>query len=606
MALLSSRGDKTLPLAVANTGFLLDRLGEDCHPLQFLRELTQNGIEAIARAGRPFGQIIWDVDWNYLDLNDTYKLCVIDDGDGMTGPEMVKYINQLSSSVSQQSLAGNYGVGAKVAAATRNHEGLIYVSWKNGRGAMVHLWRNPANGEYGLRQLERPDGTFGHWAEVEDDVKPDVIDQDGTMVVLLGKSPEADTMTPPEGAPSPSRWIAKYLNTRYYELPDGVEIRAREGWMNPRDDQDRNVLRRITGQRAYLNEHALESGTVPISGASVHWWILRDESALTSNSGFIESAGHVALLFKDELHEISSGRSGMSSLQQFGVILGHRRVVLYVEPDPSQHRQVTTNTARTHVLIDNESAPWSQWASEFRDRMPPAIDALIAEVAARAESSDHSASIRDRLKDILDLYKISRYRPTPTGSEEVDSDGTVRGGLPRKGQNQRRESTARPGKRGGTAGGVYSVFLKKGGEKAEEARPDPFPAVQWISVKEGTREPGDLEDRAARYLIDQNRLLINADFRVFEDMISRWHRQLKDRKAPRQLIVDAVRAWFEQNLVETILGVQALRNAQEWSVDDIGRALSEEALTAAVMPRYHVNVAIKRELGSKLGKIEAA
>lgn len=606
MPALSSRGENTLPLSVANTGFLLDRLGEDCHPLQFLRELTQNAIEAIGRAALKDGIIIWDVDWNYLALNDTYKLCVIDNGDGMTGPEMVKYINQLSSSVSQQSLVGNYGVGAKVAAATRNHEGLIYLSWKGGRGAMVHLWRNPANGEYGLRQLERPDGTFGHWAEIEDDVKPEVVGDHGTMVVLLGKSQEADTMTPPEGAPSPSRWIAKYLNSRYFQLPEGLEIRAREGWLNPRDDQDRNLLRRITGQRAYLDDHCTDAGTVSITGASVHWWILRDEAALTSNSGFVESAGHVALLFRDELHEVSSGRSGMAALQQFGVILGHRRVVLYVEPDPGQHRQVTTNTARTHVLIDNEPAPWAQWASEFRDRMPAAIDALIAEVAAKAESSDHSASIRDRLKEILDLYKISRYRPTPTGTEEVDPEGIVRGGLPKKGQNKKRETPSRPGKRGGTAGGVYSVFLKKGGDRAEEARPDPFPAVQWISVKDDTREPGDLEDRAARYLIDQNQLLINADFRVFEDMISRWHRQLKDRKAPRQVIVDAVRAWFEQNLVETVLGVQALRNAQEWSVDDIDRALSEEALTAAVMPRYHVNVAIKRELGSKLGKIEAA
>src|SRR5258708_4220837 len=46
---LRSSSERTYPLKVANTGFLLDRLGEDCHPLQFLRELTQNGIEAILR-----------------------------------------------------------------------------------------------------------------------------------------------------------------------------------------------------------------------------------------------------------------------------------------------------------------------------------------------------------------------------------------------------------------------------------------------------------------------------------------------------------------------------------------------------------------------------
>ena len=44
--------DHTLPLQVHDVGFLLDRLGEDCHPLQFLRELTQNAIEAIQKAAK--------------------------------------------------------------------------------------------------------------------------------------------------------------------------------------------------------------------------------------------------------------------------------------------------------------------------------------------------------------------------------------------------------------------------------------------------------------------------------------------------------------------------------------------------------------------------
>lgn len=121
--LFPQRNEKTLPLTVANTGFLLDRMGEDCHPLQFLRELTQNAIEAVLRSESGAGDIVWDVDWHHYDLQGSYKLCVIDTGDGMSGPDMVKYINQLSSSVSEQSFGGNYGVGAKIAAATRNHEG---------------------------------------------------------------------------------------------------------------------------------------------------------------------------------------------------------------------------------------------------------------------------------------------------------------------------------------------------------------------------------------------------------------------------------------------------------------------------------------------------
>ena len=48
-----------------------------------------------------------------------FKLCVIDNGVGMTGEEMMQYINALSSSVNVLSSTGNYGVGAKIAAAPR-------------------------------------------------------------------------------------------------------------------------------------------------------------------------------------------------------------------------------------------------------------------------------------------------------------------------------------------------------------------------------------------------------------------------------------------------------------------------------------------------------
>ena len=37
--------------------------------------------------------------------------------------------------------------------------------------------------------------------------------------------------------------------------------------------------------------------------------------------------------------------------------------------------------------------------------------------------------------------------------------------------------------------------------------------------------------------------------------------------------------------------------------EDIDRALSPEALTSAVMQRYHVYVACRRELGAKFGKL---
>jgi hypothetical protein len=120
-------------------------------------------------------------------------------------------------------------------------------------------------------------------------------------------------------------------------------------------------------------------------------------------------------------------------------------------------------------------------------------------------------------------------------------------------------------------------------------------------VKDGTREHGDIEDRAAKYLSDQNLLLANADFRVFGDMIAFFAKEFGEVPGIMDLARDAVRGWFEQALVESVMGVQGLRNSKEWSQTEIDSALSEEALTTAVMQRYHVHFAVKRELGSKLG-----
>src|SRR5207237_1126510 len=164
------------------------------------------------------------------EISGVYKLCCIDNGGGMTGEEMMRYINHLSSSTHEQSLDGNYGVGAKVAAATRNPTGLIFQSWKNGQGTMIQLWRDQVTNQYGLRQFEWDDGRFDYWVPLADRAKPAELHQHGTKVILLGSSEERNTIEPPPGVPIPSRWISRYLNARYFHFPPGVEVKTREGW----------------------------------------------------------------------------------------------------------------------------------------------------------------------------------------------------------------------------------------------------------------------------------------------------------------------------------------------------------------------------------------
>ena len=101
----SSDPRRTHPMQVANLSFLLDRLHRDCSPLQFVRELTQNSIEAIQELPDAVGEIIWDVDWISFDLSSpgeaTYKLCLTDTGVGMSGKELVRYINRSEEHTSE-------------------------------------------------------------------------------------------------------------------------------------------------------------------------------------------------------------------------------------------------------------------------------------------------------------------------------------------------------------------------------------------------------------------------------------------------------------------------------------------------------------------------
>src|SRR4051794_38702908 len=103
-----------LPMRVDNLGFLIDKLGKDAGPLQFLRELTQNSIQAIQGLDDTKGQVIWDVDWNRFILTDgrIVKAVCIDTGIGMTGPEQIDLINAFSASMHEQAFDKNYGIGA--------------------------------------------------------------------------------------------------------------------------------------------------------------------------------------------------------------------------------------------------------------------------------------------------------------------------------------------------------------------------------------------------------------------------------------------------------------------------------------------------------------
>jgi hypothetical protein len=211
-------------------GFLLERLAADTPADQQLRELNQNSIEAVQRriatGDATPGKIIWDIDWSFYSNNKAYKLSVTDNGDGMSPDDMIRYLNNLSvqGAGGNQGLTANFGVGAKITALARNPFGLVYRSWRGGVGAMVQLHRDDDQGEYGLKAFQLADGTPTYHPALTAAAKPELIDESGTKVTLLGNNLDVNTALP---AGRNANWVLAFLHSRYFELPPNIEIGVR-------------------------------------------------------------------------------------------------------------------------------------------------------------------------------------------------------------------------------------------------------------------------------------------------------------------------------------------------------------------------------------------
>jgi hypothetical protein len=283
------------------------------------------------------------------------------------------------------------------------------------------------------------------------------------------------------------------------------------------------------------------------------------------------------------------------------MVFGSDRVVLYAEPN-GQKLDVAANIARSGLLVRGEELPWARWASEFRTDLPAELKALMDQIVSSSDSRDHRDAIKRRLREIRELMRITRYRRSQHGKL------TIAGGLPGgvesipDGSTRTRSGSTRSGS-GGASGDIYGAFIATDGVSGTEVvERSNEPEVKWVSVQDGTRSAGDdFEDRAAVYLPESNMIQANRDFRVFQDMIRFVGSKYADSSEISSQIRDTVEEWFEQQLIEAVMGVQALQGSPAWDTQTLEKAISPEALTTAVLPRYNAYRMVTRALGAKLG-----
>lgn len=615
----------TKQMGVPESGItvLMNLLAQDVGVNQYLRELTKNSMEAMDLTRHPDftgpRQIIWTYDEMYLMSKGVYKACVVDTGVGMLPHELEQYINNLSSSGGlHHGLHGNYGMGAKIAALTVNHHGVIYQSWKHGKGYMIHMWKDPKTGQFGLREFDIPNTKNPYIYKLPDSVKPKEIDQHGTKVILLGMREDENTFSP---IGREQTWIPRYLNSKFYLLPGDIEIKFAS--LNHKDN------RTINGMRSYLLRRAEKGGALYFDDVTIRWWILPKDG---SDSRSHQDRGHVAAIYQDELYDIKAGRSAHSALAWFGIAFGAHRVVIYAEPKGV----VTANTSRSNLILDydpmlgeegkGEPLPWEDWGKRFYQNMPQELQDLQAE--ERGESGDNSANIRDLLSKVKEFFDIPRkaFRPgagTVKGrlspGETAGDDPLANGvgepgggtGLGEEGDGAGFGEGAGAGFEGGGGGSVPDRPGRRRTKKTSEDNPyckfenddsgephveedvdGPFPQYQWIDDPENH----DLEKFAAVYNQVANLILINRKFGGFVDLREKLlSKSTSITPIVQEEIKDSMEKWFGLSMVEAVVGINSVKNIAGWTEDQVKSALSKEALTTMCMQRYFTVQYIRRE-----------
>jgi hypothetical protein len=588
---------RTIPVGVDPHGMtaLIQNLGRDCVPEQFIREFVQNGIEAVQRTKKK-GQVLVDYNKSYFDKHGVYKICFIDNGDGMTSDQMLALLNNLSASGSVRNQFSNYGVGAKIAALIKNHAGVMYDSWRNGVGSRIYIAYDDEEGIYGVQRMADINGDATDVFSIPDDEKPDIINEHGTRVTLLGMDIEDNTMETLTPVAGKEAGLSKYLNTRYHVLPDDVEISARIGYSRDPNDKH-NYSNRIKGLKISLDTRALLKGEMRLSDANLYWWIMPKNADTDFGKGRETLKGHTALVVQNEVFDLQDTKT--RRVQNFGVLAGEKQVVIHIEPDINTLRQSTT---RTHASrADGSEVNWDKWYEQFRANMPPEFKKFLDEAIDEQLSISNVDDIKDKLKSIRELYKLNRYKPNPTGKHLVDPDneaeyltGGRRNGIkpvipyPRPGSN--------PGDKKLRL--LTSLLKSKEAVAADAYTPDPFPLVVW--KKGHTEETAGLVDRAAMYVAGDNTVIANCEFQGYVDLVEYLKRVYGGCSEVELFIHQEVKDAFQQVLMECVAGASCLKNRPEWGRTAYETAISPEALTTSVMSRYWMLNSIKRSLGNKL------
>lgn len=407
----------------------VNRMFEACGNFQWAREFLKNSLEAGAT------RVEFGIEWQAVQKLGTYRRIVADNGHGMSAEELLNYFKTLGAGGKKiGGVHDNFGVGAKIASLPWNPNGLVVISHKDSQASMIWIFLDEDSQEYELAPFETEDGSKTYVIDpnkvrTEDgiawgNISPEWIQENGTVIVLLGSDSQSDTILGnPDANEADVKGLSLYLNTRFWDLSETdikvVEVRSNKKTQWPQDIEEKDDARRpnnrtIKGARHFLTELKAKEGNLAHTDVSLLGeekvmceWYLWDGKRPDVHT-YAKEIGYIAIRYNGELFHLTSSKV---DFRHFGIIESavQRNLTLILEPqhynklegltwgihpDQSRNQLIFTGNREKGVQI-----PLVDWGTEFASKMPDPIHDAIRKARSGMSGSIEDDDYRKRLQD---------------------------------------------------------------------------------------------------------------------------------------------------------------------------------------------------------------
>jgi hypothetical protein len=641
---VNTRSGAFLPMETAGTQHLVNRTYRESGPYQWARETYINAREAGAT------RVEFGLEWQAVESKGVYRRLIADNGSGMDPSQLVEFFNTYGGG--GKPIGGiheNFGVGAKTSLLPWNTYGVVVVSWVDAIPAMIWIHQNPDTGEYGLKVERAADPDTGEatleavYAPYEDEdhgcdweaIKPDWIEEHGTVIVLLGGSPTENTVLgdPSRDVERAAKGLSNYLNRRLWHVPTEVnlsvdELRSTEPaqWPSseavghgpqPAGGPDRRTnRRRVLGAKYFIEYPNVNyrrgglaaSGTERLSsGTEIDWYLW--EGRRPDVHAHAPETGFIAALYRNELYNVTAHHS---TYRSFGIVEQSVRqnVWLIIRPpaldEDTKHGIYPRNDRNALLLRGGPHAggelPLTDWGGEFADHyMPEPIKAAINASRSDMTGTLDDAQWRERLAERFGArWRIPKVRIAVNGKVSVDP--SQRGTKARVTKVLTRRKDAKPRGGSGGRGGGANLGTRQGalfGDVKQVAGGIPrYRAVTASELGDGMLAAWAPHDPIHK----EGVVLINIEHEVLRGQIAHWQAQYPDHWAEdiQNEVIDA----YGQIAVAKVAHSEFLKGILPTKIveDDLR---SEAALTMSLLGLMAEGSILATRIGGKFKRKKA-